>query len=77
MLIADDKVAEVFTARLNDAVSITHCVPATRAEGAVEEASMVRRPNTVRRFAERTGFDRVKVVPIAHDRLRLSRLGAR
>jgi SAM-dependent methyltransferase len=82
VLIADEKVAEVFTApgddveRLNYAFSVLHCLPATRAEGAVEEAGTVLRPHTVRRYAERAGFARAEVLPIAHDLWRFYRLGA-
>jgi hypothetical protein len=52
------------------------CLPATRAEGAVEGAGTILRPATVRRYAERAGFGRVKVLPIAHDLWRFYRLGA-
>jgi hypothetical protein len=82
VLIADEKVAEAFTApgddveRLNYAFSVTHCLPATRAEGAVEEAGTVLRPDTVRRYAERAGFGRFEVLAITHDTWRFYRLGA-
>lgn len=82
VLVADEKVAETFTApgddveRLNYAVSVTHCLPATRAEGAVEEAGAVLRPDTVRGFAERAGYRRFEILPIAHDLWRFYRLGA-
>jgi SAM-dependent methyltransferase len=83
VLIADEKVAETFTApgddveRLNYAFSVLHCLPATRAEGAVEEAGTVLRPHVVRRYAERAGFTSVEVLPVAHDFWRFYRLGAR
>jgi SAM-dependent methyltransferase len=82
ILIADEKVAETFTApgddveRLNYAFSVTHCLPATRAEGAVEEAGTVLRPGTVRGYAERAGFGRFEILPIAHDLWRFYRVGA-
>jgi SAM-dependent methyltransferase len=82
VLIADEKVAETFTApgdeveRLNYAFSVTHCLPATRAEGAVEEAGTVLRPATVRGYAERAGFARFEVLPVEHDLWRFYRLGA-
>jgi hypothetical protein len=57
--------------------SVPLLAPATRAGGAVEEAGTVLRPATVRRYAERAGFDRVEVVPITHDLWRCYRLGAR
>jgi hypothetical protein len=63
--------------RLDYAFSGTHCLPVTRAEGAVEEAGTLLRPDTVRRYAERAGFDRVEVVSIAQDLWRFYRLGAR
>jgi SAM-dependent methyltransferase len=83
VLIADEKVAESFTApgddieRLNYGFSVMHCLPATRAEGAVEEAGTVLRPGTVRRYAEQAGFERFEILPIAHDLWRFYRLGAR
>jgi len=83
VLIADEKVAETFTApgddveRLNYAFSVLHCLPATRAEGAVEEAGTVLRPQVVRRYAEQAGFTSVEVLPVAHDFWRFYRLGAR
>jgi SAM-dependent methyltransferase len=82
ILIADEKVAETFTApgddveRLNYAFSVTHCLPATRAEGAVEEAGTVLRPGTVRGYAERAGFGRFEILPVAHDLWRFYRIGA-
>jgi SAM-dependent methyltransferase len=81
VLIADEKVAETFTApgddveRLNYAFSVTHCLPATRAEGAVEEAGTVLRPATVRGYAERAGYTRFEILPIEHDLWRFYRLG--
>jgi SAM-dependent methyltransferase len=83
VLIADEKVAERFTApgdeveRLNYAFSVTHCLPATRAAGAVEEAGTVLRPDTVRGYAERAGYARFEILPVAHDLWRFYRLGAR
>jgi len=83
VLIADEKVAESFVApgddveRLNYAYSVLHCLPATRAEGATEEAGTVLRPGTVRRYAERAGFERFEVLPVAHEQWRFYRLGAR
>jgi hypothetical protein len=74
--------ADAFTApgdeveRLNYAFSVTHCLPATRAEGAAEEAGTVLRQGTVRRYAERAGFGRFEVLPIEHDLWRFYRLGA-
>jgi hypothetical protein len=56
---------------------VLHCLPATRAEGAVEEAGTVLRPHVVRRYAERAGFTSVEVLPVDHDFWRFYRLGER
>jgi ubiquinone/menaquinone biosynthesis C-methylase UbiE len=70
ILVADERVAEEFTApgdeveRLNYALSVLHCLPATRAEDAVEANGTVLRPATVRRWATDAGFSRVEEVDI-------------
>jgi 2-polyprenyl-3-methyl-5-hydroxy-6-metoxy-1,4-benzoquinol methylase len=80
VMIADEKVAEEFTApgseleRLNYAFSVLHCLPATRAEGAKVEAGTVLRPDTVRDYAERAGFTTAEVLDLEHDLWRFYRL---
>jgi hypothetical protein len=76
-MIAEERVAESFTTlgdgvkRLTYAFSVLQCLRGTRTEG----AGSVLRPDTVRRYAERAGFGRVEVLPIAYDRWRVYRLG--
>lgn len=73
LLVADEKVAERFSApapvmeQFTYAVSVLHCLPATRAEGAVEDAGAVLRPPTVREYARRAGFTSVEQLDIEHD----------
>jgi SAM-dependent methyltransferase len=80
VLVADEKVADAFTGRgdelerLNYAFSVLHCLPATRAEGAVEEAGTVLREATMRGYAERAGFSACRVLPVEHDLWRFYRL---
>lgn len=70
VLVADERVADVFTApgddleRLNYALSVLHCLPATLAEDAVEANGTVLRASTLRRWAADAGFTRVEEVDI-------------
>jgi len=70
VLVADERVAESFTApgddleRLNYAFSVVHCLPATMAEGPVEANGTVLRSRTVRRWAEEAGFARCEELSI-------------
>ncbi|MGP4022043.1 class I SAM-dependent methyltransferase [Actinomadura sp. 3N407] len=80
VLVGDEKVAEHFTApgdlveRLNYAVSVLHCLPATRAEGTAVEAGTVLRPAIVRAYAEEAGYGSCAELPIDHDLWRFYRL---
>ena len=61
VIVADEKVAEPFTApgdeieRLNFGFSWWHCLPASRAESPSAAAGTALRPSTVRRWARRPG----------------------
>jgi SAM-dependent methyltransferase len=80
VLIADERVAERFTApgdeieRLSYGFSVLHCL----AVGLLDEDSAgtgtVMRPDTVRAYAAEAGFGRVEVLPIEHDFWRFYRL---
>ena len=80
VLVADERVAEQFTApgdeieRLNYGWSVLHCL----AVGMLDEHSAgtgtVMRPDTVRAYAAEAGFGRVDVLPIEHDFWRFYRL---
>lgn len=70
VLVADERVADSFTApgddleRLNYGFSVTHCLPATMAEAPVEANGTVLRAPTVRRWAQEAGFNRVEELPL-------------
>jgi SAM-dependent methyltransferase len=70
VLVADERVADAFTApgddleRLNYGFSVLHCLPATLAEDPVEANGTVLRAGTVRRWAAEAGFSRVEELPI-------------
>lgn len=80
VLIADERVAERFTApgdeieRLNYGFSVLHCL----AVGLLDEDSAgtgtAMRPDAVRAYAAEAGFGRVEVLPIEHDFWRFYRL---
>jgi SAM-dependent methyltransferase len=70
VLVADERVADTFTApgddleRLNYGFSVTHCLPATMAEAPVEANGTVLRAPTVRRWAHEAGFTRVEELAV-------------
>jgi predicted transcriptional regulator len=72
VVVADEKVAETFTApgdeveRLNFAFSWWHCLPASRAETPSVAAGTALRPATVRDWAGRAGFAGLDVLPVDH-----------
>jgi SAM-dependent methyltransferase len=80
VLIADERVAERFTApgdlveRLNYCFSVLHCLPATWAEGSVVEAGTVLRPDTVRAYAAEAGYGSCAELAIENDLWRFYRL---
>jgi SAM-dependent methyltransferase len=70
VLVADERVAETFTApgdlveRFMYGWSIVHCLPATLAERPVEATGTVLRASTVARWAAAAGFAGFEVLPI-------------
>jgi hypothetical protein len=72
LVVADEKVAETFTApgdeieRLNFAFSWWHCPPASRAETPSAAAGTALRPGTVRDRADRAGFASLRELPVDH-----------
>jgi 2-polyprenyl-3-methyl-5-hydroxy-6-metoxy-1,4-benzoquinol methylase len=81
-LVADEKVAEEFTAPGDDVErvmygwSILHCLPVGRVEQPSAETGTAMRASTFRRYAEKAGFGKVEVVPIEHDLWRFYRIEA-
>jgi hypothetical protein len=73
VVVADEKVAESFTApgdeieRLNYGFSFWHCLPASRAETPSVAAGTVLRPATVREWSDRAGFAGLRVLPVDND----------
>jgi SAM-dependent methyltransferase len=80
VLVADEKVAEDFTApgdeieRVMYGWSVLHCLPVGMAEQPSAATGTVMRPATMRRYAFEAGFSDVEVVPIEHDFWRFYRL---
>jgi SAM-dependent methyltransferase len=80
VLIADERVAERFTApgdeieRLNHGFSVLHCLAVGLLDDDSAGTGTVMRPDTVRAYAAEAGFDRVEVLPIEHDFWRFYRL---
>ena len=72
VIVADEKVAETFTApgdeveRLNFGFSWWHCLPASRAESPSVATGTVLRPATVRRWAGQAGFAELRELPVDH-----------
>jgi SAM-dependent methyltransferase/predicted transcriptional regulator len=72
VIVADEKVAETFTApgdeveRLNFAFSWWHCLPASRAETPSVASGTALRPATVRQWSEAAGFASLRVLPVDH-----------
>ena len=70
VLVADERVAEAFTApgdeleRFCYGASVLHCLPATMAESPVEASGTVLRPATVARWSREAGFRRLEQLPI-------------
>jgi 2-polyprenyl-3-methyl-5-hydroxy-6-metoxy-1,4-benzoquinol methylase len=73
VLVADENVAEVFTApsdlidRMNYGFSALHCLPATIAESSEAATGTVMRPDTLRQYATEAGFATVEIAPVQHD----------
>ncbi len=82
LLVADERVAESFTAPGDDIErfmygwSVLHCLPATMAESPVVANGTVLRAATVERWAREAGYRSAEVLPIDHDFWRFYRLDA-
>lgn len=80
VLVADERVAEQFTApgdvieRMMYGWSIVHCLPASMAEQPSEAIGTAIRPDIVRRCAREAGFARCEVLPIDNPLFRFYRL---
>jgi 2-polyprenyl-3-methyl-5-hydroxy-6-metoxy-1,4-benzoquinol methylase len=81
VIVADEKVAETFTApgdeleRLNFAFSFWHCLPASRAETPSVATGTVLRPATVREWSGQAGFASLRVLPVDNAFWRFYQLG--
>src|ERR1700682_5213131 len=80
VLIADEKVAEAFTApgdeleRFSYGWSVLHCLPVGRVDPPALGTGTVMRPEILRRYASQAGFSGVEILPIEHDFWRFYRL---
>lgn len=81
VLVGDEAGAEEYAApggdhdRIQYAMSILHCLPATWAEDSTAPNGTVLRPATVRRWAGEAGFAAVEGLPIEHPFWRFFRIG--
>lgn len=77
VLVADERVAEEFTApgdpieRMMFGWSVTHCLPASRVEQPSEALGTVLRADVLRDLARRAGFDETRVIEGGNEFLRL------
>ena len=80
VLVADERVAEAFTApgdereRFMYGWSVLHCLPVGRVDPPALGTGTVMRPETLRRYASDAGFSQVEILPIEHDSWRFYRL---
>jgi hypothetical protein len=80
VLVADEKVAEKFTAPGDDlervmyGYSVLSCLPAGRAEHGSACTGTAMRPETMERYAREAGFSGFEVLDIEHDLWRFYRL---
>jgi 2-polyprenyl-3-methyl-5-hydroxy-6-metoxy-1,4-benzoquinol methylase len=80
VLVADERVAEAFTApgdereRFMYGWSILHCLPVGRVDPPALGTGTVMRPDTLRRYARQAGFSEVEILPIESDFWRFYRL---
>jgi 2-polyprenyl-3-methyl-5-hydroxy-6-metoxy-1,4-benzoquinol methylase len=80
VLVADEAVAETFTApgnefeRLAYAWSVLHCLPTSLVHQPSAATGTAMRPDTLRRYATDAGFAEVEVLPIENDFWRFYRL---
>jgi SAM-dependent methyltransferase len=80
VLVADEKVAEAFTApgdeleRFMYGWSVLHCLPVGRVDPPALGTGTVMRPDILRGYARQAGFSGVEILPIEHDFWRFYRL---
>jgi SAM-dependent methyltransferase len=80
VLVMDERVADSFTVpgdeveRLMYTYSILCCLPAGLADTPSAATGTVMRTDTLRRYAEEAGFERLEVLPIEHEIFRFYRL---
>jgi len=80
LLVADERVADEFTAtpgdleRMQYGFSVLHCLPATMAEDPVEAAGTVLRAPTVKRWAAEAGFATCTQLAVDNDFWRFYRM---
>lgn len=80
VIIADERVAETFTAPSDDVerymygFSALHCLPVGMVEAPSAQTGTVIRPDTVRRYATQAGFRTVEILPVEFDFWRFYRL---
>jgi SAM-dependent methyltransferase len=80
VLVADEKVAEDFTApgdeveRFMYGWSVLHCLPVGRVDPPALGTGTVMRPDILRGYAKQAGFSGVEILPIEHDFWRFYRL---
>ncbi len=80
VLVADERVAEAFTApgdeveRFMYGWSVLHCLPVGRVDPPALGTGTVMRPETLRRYAREAGFSGVEILPVEHDFWRFYRL---
>jgi 2-polyprenyl-3-methyl-5-hydroxy-6-metoxy-1,4-benzoquinol methylase len=80
VLIADERVAETFTApgdeieRLNYGFSVLHCLASGMIDPDSAATGTVLRPDTLRAYATEAGFSKVEVLPFDHAFWRFYRL---
>lgn len=80
VLVADERVAEAFTApgdeveRFMYGWSVLHCLPVGRVDPPALGTGTIMRPETLRRYAREAGFSGIEILPIEHDFWRFYRL---
>jgi 2-polyprenyl-3-methyl-5-hydroxy-6-metoxy-1,4-benzoquinol methylase len=80
VIVADERVAETFTApgdeveRLMYGWSVLHCLPVGMADQPSAATGTAMRPATMREYARGAGFGEVEILPIEHDFWRFYRL---
>jgi SAM-dependent methyltransferase len=82
VLVADERVAEIFTAPGDDierfmyGFSVLHCLPVSREGEPSAATGAVMREAIMRRYAAEAGYRDIEVLPISHDWWRFYRLTA-